>query len=1068
MLSTVADGTEYRTLQLAFGGQGVIAVEWVEIQYVNSDGDFKTVNYVDGGLTSKGFVTTALKTPEYKGALHSVFGGWFEDAAFTTPKTDIADGATYYAKWASVTREVNIANANRLVTCDSTTSANKPYENGDVLTLTPDHANNTLKVDVNKTIDGTIGLGGYTGHNDANQQITLEYYDYEPDGAYSDYPGGYAILEEGKRYAIAVNFAVTAVSGSVQISVGSSEKQLGADSTPGILAFKKDITSVGNYTIYSKTGANNLVDYTYGNSNPNGKLRLAFEGNGTFVIESVIIQEVYDADITAGTTVVVNGVDNGTTYKVAAAKDYNGNWQIPQSFKDKHIDAVFGGWYTDSAYTTPVATPVFNTNYYAKWAYTKTNIDLGNSNLMAGGSSDLVITKPTETTPFIAKFQRYDQNLFADGSFEFIENPWLKSTSVSLEYFDNDPNEQDVVYNGYAVTKAGYKYAINVKYNVTSASYDTAYYPQIAIVTNQSYLSETVATTVYAARKHTTTGEGYILSAVIDGAAANQKFRLAFGGVGTIEIESIEISEVFSNEAGFSTVTFDEEGYRLTDILKDGTALPSLPRTIFQNFGGWYNGEAKVTVVAGDATLTAKWFDKYDVTMNNAIDAVDIVRIKKALANNSTDLVYDIDRDNAVAATDITALRKNLLGDLTIGGVDASAYTAVSGAYESLISNLATEETVNALSLSAESDKKIYVGIAEIDEEILDSKALINLEGVKGDVYGLNDYKIFLYNGDLYIEAGSDYATAFAVNVFVDYLKTNKDFPAGFELSGEYSNEKELLGGYGYITDQGDEFNGETLNINRWYLTEDTIDGTYYSKASQYYLDTKQNESWVDVTGEPVMMDGTIQYLDQEGDNYYLDNGLLVMNTKKTDTGYSATRINAKQHFKYGIMTARVKLATKNGACSSVWSRTIDDNGASVNEMDFVENFGADQVVPNLHTWENYQDTNHDGNIDMQNTIIPAEGESISDTFHDIALYWTEEKIIFYFDGVAYLEQDISDSETWEAFHKTTYMILGIKAPDGYYGSYHNGSTPGEILGSELIDTFSENMYVDYIRVFQK
>ena len=44
---------------------------------------------------------------------------------------------------------------------------------------------------------------------------------------------------------------------------------------------------------------------------------------------------------------------------------------------------------------------------------------------------------------------------------------------------------------------------------------------------------------------------------------------------------------------------------------------------------------------------------------------------------------------------------------------------------------------------------------------------------------------------------------------------------------------------------------------------------------------------------------------------------------------------------------------------------------------------------------------------------------------------------------------------------------MGISAPTGYYGTYNNGSTPGDILG-DMIDSFSESLSVDYIRVFQK
>ena len=77
------------------------------------------------------------------------------------------------------------------------------------------------------------------------------------------------------------------------------------------------------------------------------------------------------------------------------------------------------------------------------------------------------------------------------------------------------------------------------------------------------------------------------------------------------------------------------------------------------------------------------------------------------------------------------------------------------------------------------------------------------------------------------------------------------------------------------------------------------------------------NGNWIDVENDSRMQDGVVTELNEEGNNYYLENGLLVMKTGKTDNGYYSTKINAKKSFTYGIMTARVKLATKNGACST-------------------------------------------------------------------------------------------------------------------------------------------------------
>ena len=154
---------------------------------------------------------------------------------------------------------------------------------------------------------------------------------------------------------------------------------------------------------------------------------------------------------------------------------------------------------------------------------------------------------------------------------------------------------------------------------------------------------------------------------------------------------------------------------------------------------------------------------------------------------------------------------------------------------------------------------------------------------------------------------------------------------------------------------------------------------------------------------------------------------------------------------------------------STHWAGWDDNASKLVNEFDFVENYGNNQVIPNLHIWDNRDADNKthtdlDGSINVQNTIPEVE-----DVYHDIAMIWTAEKIQFYFDGVLYLEQDITDTETYAAFHQSTRMVFGISAGSGYYcdAEGKNGVKPGDILGS-MLNSFNENLYVDYIRWYQK
>lgn len=861
----------------------------------------------------------------------------------------------------------------------------------------------------------------------------------------------YVVLNSAKTYKVSVTYKVTATTATEKKDypeigiVYNNGYTLTEDNGSKVIAAQR----IAPADVNKEKTLTATIDASKLNGHP---LRLAFTGKGSFEVSSITIQEYTNA-------VAVTYVNEGITtvdYAVVGS-------ELPTPVKAGY---TFMGWFdADGVKHTTVTGAKTITAAWLK----NTNVDLTKAAKIEGTKATMTLDIPTDAASALGvTIMGFDGILMDKESGEVHTGKvYTAGAAVALKYSDDS----------YVGLKNTSKYLVNVNYDVTSIdTFDKVYHPQIAILYNSATTTEDNGQYILSAKKHSKTVDNASISCVINGVDA-KALRLAFDGQGSFSIKSVTVTEIPADIAGLKTVKYTDSTYStdVTVLAENGSAINDLPRTLLHNFGGWYNGEEKATTVSGDVTLTAKWFDRADVTMNGSTDVVDIVRIKKALADESTDLIYDIDRDNNVLATDATVLRKTLLGVdvILIEGNDIATYTVEAGAQASFMTARATEtlvETIDRLSENSaktSSDKKIVVGISNINENVLKTGALENLTGINGDVYGLDDYKIFLKDGNIYIEAGSDYATAFAVNQFVDFIKTYKLVLTGFELSGKYGGQKDLLDGYSYTW--GDEFNSEFLNTDKWYLGTNINPGPYYERTSSYYLKNWNNGNWIDVENDSRMQDGVVTELNEEGNNYYLENGLLVMKTGKTDNGYYSTKINAKKSFTYGIMTARVKLATKNGACSTLWSRTVDDNGASVNEFDFVENFGADQIVPNLHTWVNYTDhTNHGDEIDKRETIYPDNGESLSDSFHEISLYWDEEKIVFYFDGVAYLEQDIaSDPEKWEAFHKSTYMIMGISAPTGYYGTYNNGSTPGDILG-DMIDSFSESLSVDYIRVFQK
>ena len=120
------------------------------------------VQYVEEGKTYKAAAVKKdgewiLPTPALKGdVVEATFDGWYKDAAFTNAFSTPTLNDTYYAKWSSITRNVNTANLNKMASADSTIGFAVP----------------TATTPLTVTVNGT-------NIDSSNQQITLEYYDNE-------------------------------------------------------------------------------------------------------------------------------------------------------------------------------------------------------------------------------------------------------------------------------------------------------------------------------------------------------------------------------------------------------------------------------------------------------------------------------------------------------------------------------------------------------------------------------------------------------------------------------------------------------------------------------------------------------------------------------------------------------------------------------------------------------------------------------------------------------------------------------------------------------------------------
>ena len=510
-----------------------------------------------------------------------------------------------------------------------------------------------LSLDVNATYDynGTLFDGTNTWINSWTVMYlkTLLPLKFDADN--------YVVLNKEKVYKVTVTYKVTATSATEtkdypEIGIVRNDGYtLTQDNGSKVIAAQRIKPAEVNV---EKT----LTATIDGNSLSGHPLRLAFTGKGSFEVSSATIQECASAP---AITMKNDGITTVDYFIVGS--------ELPVPEKDGY---TFMGWFDSSdVKNTTVSTAKTITAAWLK----NTNVDLTKAAKIEGTKATMTLDIPTDAASALGvTIMGFDGILMDKESGEVHTGKvYTAGAAVALKYSDDS----------YVGLKNTSKYLVNVNYDVTSIdTFDKMYHPQIAILYNSATTTEDNGQYILSAKKHSKTVDSASISCVINGVDA-KALRLAFDGQGTFSIKSITVTEIPADNTCLKLVTYTDNVYSTSKVVvaENGTAIADLARTASHNFGGWYSGEEKVTAVSGDTAVTAKWFDKFDVTLDDKTDLLDLVRIKKALADKSEDIVYDIDRDDAVAATDATSLKKNLLGikDVVLDEEEVANFTVVTG-----------------------------------------------------------------------------------------------------------------------------------------------------------------------------------------------------------------------------------------------------------------------------------------------------------------------------------------------------------------------------------------------------
>lgn len=209
---------------------------------------------------------------------------------------------------------------------------------------------------------------------------------------------------------------------------------------------------------------------------------------------------------------------------------------------------------------------------------------------------------------------------------------------------------------------------------------------------------------------------------------------------------------------------------------------------------------------------------------------------------------------------------------------------------------------------------------------------------------------------------------------------------------------------------------------------------------------------------------GEAEYYTSRSENARLEEGMLVIEARQEkyeDSYFTSARLKTQglQEFQFGRIEARIKVPAGKGLWPAFWmlgndfSRTtgIGIPWPFCGEIDIMEYIGRepDLIMGTVHG-PGYAGAVGLGKWNRQTY-------NIADEFHTYAIEWEAGQIKWFYDDVEYfsvVKSDIGDRE-W-VFDKPFFIILNLAV---------GGQLPGPV-GLDV--KFPVQMYVDYVRVFQK
>ena len=238
-------------------------------------------------------------------------------------------------------------------------------------------------------------------------------------------------------------------------------------------------------------------------------------------------------------------------------------------------------------------------------------------------------------------------------------------------------------------------------------------------------------------------------------------------------------------------------------------------------------------------------------------------------------------------------------------------------------------------------------------------------------------------------------------------------------------------------------------NFNELVMSDEfTVNGTPDSAIWGYEIGTGEN-GWGN---------NELQYYTDRTENVTVQNGVLIITAKKealNGAAYTSARITSKGKFEqaYGRFEARIKLPSGQGIWPAFWllgSNCDQVDWPQCGEIDIMEIRG--QEPTKIHGTVHGPGYSGAGGITKSYTL---ENDRFDTGFHVFGIEWTPEYINYYVDDVLYNQITRADVTGQWVFNKPFYIIINLAVGGTFVGDPNSETT------------FSQNMLVDYVRVYK-